>query len=150
MTKGTHHPTRFLPSLARYLTVGVANTAFSLAIIYGLMAGPGFGVDASNAIGYAFGVVLSFILNKRWTFRHSGNAVASFFKWLAVLAVAYACNLAAVHVSANVLGIDPYLSQLAGIPVYVAIGFLGSRLLVFRRESKHVGKQQGLRGGKVV
>jgi putative flippase GtrA len=138
MTKGTSQATLFLPSLVRYLAVGVANTSLSLAVIYGCMAILGAGVHESNAVGYVFGVVLSFVLNKRWTFRHKGSAWASFAKWLGVLAVAYMCNLAVVHVSAVVLGIDPYLSQLTGIPVYVAVGFLGSRLLVFRHADKAV------------
>jgi putative flippase GtrA len=138
MTKGPSQATHFLPSLVRYLAVGVANTTVSLAVIYGCMAILGAGVHESNAIGYAFGVVLSFVLNKRWTFRHEGSALASFGKWLGVLAVAYVCNLAAVHISATVLGINPYLSQLTGIPVYVAIGFLGSRLIVFRHDDRAV------------
>lgn len=116
--------------LIRYLTVGIANTAFSLTLIYCCMS---LGVDIyeSNAVGYAAGIVLSFFLNRRWTFRHSGSIGSSFVRWLIVLAAAYTANLAAVHVAFSRFYMDPFVSQLFGIPPYVLLGYFGSRFFAF-------------------
>ena len=117
--------------LIRFLTVGVANTVFGLALIWGAMRIFGLGEAAANALGYGCGIILSFTLNRAWTFVDAGRLSRSFPRWLAVTAVAYLANLGAVLVACRVVGVDAYLAQLAGIPVYTAIGFLGARYVVF-------------------
>ena len=61
-------------NLVRYLVVGFLNTLLGLMVIYFAMYVLRFGVVAANVIGYAVGVVVSFLLNQRWTFAHRGPA----------------------------------------------------------------------------
>ena len=51
----------------RYSLVGLLNTALGLLVIWGLMLA-GFGPYSANVAGYAVGLVLSFFLNRAWTF----------------------------------------------------------------------------------
>jgi glycosyltransferase involved in cell wall biosynthesis len=85
----------------------------------------------ANAFGYTVGILLGFLLNKRWTFRSEGRMVPSFLRYLFVLAVAYAANLATVILIGEHFNINPYLDQALGIVPYTAIGFLGSRYFAF-------------------
>jgi putative flippase GtrA len=86
----------------------------------------------ANAIGYAIGIVHSYALNKRWTFKSRDHVVSSFFRFLLVLAVAYAANLATVLVLTSHFDLNPYIAQALGIIPYTTIGFLGSRSFAFR------------------
>lgn len=118
-------------TLIRYLAVGVLNTIAGLGTIYLCLYAFGASDVLANAIGYAFGICLSFVLNKRWTFASRGDPTAELVKFVLVMALAYAANLAAV-VGLIGLGANHYLSQALGIGPYVAVGYLGSRCLVFR------------------
>jgi putative flippase GtrA len=114
----------------RFLAVGALNTLAGLAIIYVGKAGLGLADVAANALGYGCGLALSFALNRSWTFSHSGAAWPALIRFLAVVAVAYAANLAAV-VLAIKAGVDSYAAQALGVPVYAAISYWGARRFAF-------------------
>ena len=59
----------------RYLLVGGVNTIAGLLIIYACKWFMGLGDIKANLIGYLCGFVLSFVLNKQWTFRFTGDAL---------------------------------------------------------------------------
>ena len=117
--------------LFRFLVVGVANTLFGQGVIWLSMWWLGLGVVPANALGYACGIVLSFFLNRNWTFNHEGSQLPALLRFIAVNAVAYAANLLVV-VTVHRLGVNGYLAQLAGAPFYTAVGYVGSRLFAFR------------------
>lgn len=116
--------------LVRFLLVGGLNTAFGLSAIYALMW---LGADyrLANAAGFALGCVLSFVLNKSWTFRHDGHWRDSFLRWLVVVAGGYALNLLAVVALHDGVGVNPYLAQLGGMAAYTGATFLGGRSFAF-------------------
>lgn len=134
-------------TLMRYLLVGIANTLVGLSTIYFAMYILQLGVVSANAFGYSIGILLSFALNKTWTFSNGDHVVASFLRYILVLAVAYWANLATVlfadsHFDLNPYAavlfantrfdINPYMAQAIGIIPYTAIGYLGSRYFAFR------------------
>lgn len=116
--------------LFRFLTVGVVNTLITLAVIYLLMH---LGADyrVANAVGYLAGFIISFVLNRNWTFTHEGHWLASFARWIVVAAVSYCGNLATVVMLHRWLGVDTRLAQLGGMPVYTALSYAGSRYFAF-------------------
>jgi len=118
--------------LSRFLTVGVANTAIGLFSIFVAMRFLDMSETAANALGYAIGVTFSFVVNRAWTFDDAAPAKETFPRWLAVAGFAYLLNLAVVLAADRLLGLDPYLSQLFGAPVYTGVGFLGARHYAFR------------------
>lgn len=115
----------------RFLIVGAINTASGLITIYLckwlLQSADLF----ANMYGYAVGLTLSFLLNRGWTFRHSGRMTAAIPRFLAIFALAYAANLFAVVIALRALGMNSYLSQAIGVVPYTLIFYLGSRHYVF-------------------
>ena len=119
-------------TLIRYLLVGVVNTLVGLGTIYLAMYFLQMNLAYSNAFGYAVGIMVSFILNKKWTFDNQDHVGYSFLRYLLVLFVAYVVNLATVLFADSHFDLNPYLSQALGIIPYTTIGFLGSRYFAFR------------------
>ncbi len=123
----------------RYGAVGVLNTAAGLLLIFAALHFWGFGDVEANAFGYGTGFLMSFMLNRRWTFDHRGPAAKSLCKFALVTATAYCANLATTLLACRVIGMNAYLAQMAGVPAYVAFGFLGSRYFAFAPPPKCVG-----------
>lgn len=118
-------------SVFRYLLIGVANTFTGLSVIY--LAKWLLGLDdvIANMLGYGVGLALSFTLNKRWTFRHTGPTVPAISRFILVVGVAYMANLLVVMYSINILALNSYLAQALGVIPYTVIGYLGSRFYAF-------------------
>lgn len=115
---------------ARFLGVGVLNSLAGLAIIYAAKGICRLDDLASNAMGYGCGLALSFTLNRRWTFRHSGAALPALLKFLATVAVAYAANVVTVMTAIRYGG-NSYAAQALGLPVYTLIVYFGSSRYAF-------------------
>lgn len=115
----------------RFCSVGVLNTLVGFAIIFGLMRFGGVQYLLANAAGYAVGMVLSFTLNRSWTFAHKGPILHSALQWTLVIAVAYAANISVVFAAHEYFGIDRYLSQAFGVFAYTGLSFLGGRYFAF-------------------
>ena len=118
--------------LLLFCAVGAANTLLGLAVIFALKYWANMHDAAANAVGYVIGMLLSFVLNKTFTFAHRGDVPRSALRFALVQAVAYLLNLATVIL---LLGADvnSYLAQGLGVVPYTAAGFLGAKYFAFRR-----------------
>jgi putative flippase GtrA len=121
-----------LRALIKFALVGVANTLVGLSSIYLGKWLLDFGDVLANICGYAIGLALSFFLNRRWTFRHSGPVVPALTRFLAIFIVAYLTNLMTVLIFIKILEANSYLAQASGILPYTVIFFFGSRYIAFR------------------
>jgi len=120
----------------RFLLVGVANTLVGLSIIYSAKYFFSLGDVLANAIGYGVGIVVSFMLNSRWTFRYSGLMLPAALKFLGAALVAYAANLLTVMAAIKGFGMNAYVAQALGTPAYTVTAYLISKYLVFRSGKK--------------
>lgn len=116
----------------RFAVVGLANTAIGMAAIYAVMYFGGTGPAIANAVGYAIGLAVSFLLNRIWTFRNPNPIRNVLPRYVMVAACSYGLNLTIVLTAVNGFGMNAYLAQLLGICAYTCIMFLGCRLFVFR------------------
>ena len=118
-------------SFFRFSAVGVVNTALGLTVILALMRFGGVQYIVANAVGYAVGTVVSFVLNRSWTFYHKGPVLSSAARWVLVIAVAYGANVFVVIASHEYFEIDRYISQGLGVLAYTGLSYLGGRLYAF-------------------
>jgi len=118
-------------SALKFALVGVINTLVGLTVIFALKALLSWNNVAANAGGYAVGLVVSFCLNRSFTFSYSGPRLAAAIRFAAVVAVAYFVNLSAVMVAISVIHINAYAGQVVGVAVYSIVFFLGSRHFAF-------------------
>jgi len=124
MTKQPSQP------LVRFLLVGGLNTLTGLGLIFIAKGFFGVGDVQANAFGYSVGMLVSYALNRSWTFAHRGSAGRSFLLFLVVQGSAYLLNLFCVMGLIR-LGVDTYLAQALGVPPYTIVSYLGSRYIAF-------------------
>ena len=119
-----------LPFFVRYLLIGIINTIVGFGTIFLLMY---IGVNpyVSNICGYALGITVSYLLNKRFNFRSKRTHKVAYPRFLLSVLTAYCVNFGVLFVTYSVLGINKYISQIISGSFYVGIAFLGSRYIAF-------------------
>jgi putative flippase GtrA len=116
----------------RYNLVGVINSVAGFSIIYILMF---FGVTPtmSNAIGYSIGSIISYYLNRKYTFKSALKSKIVMFKFFLVLAISYGLNLLTLKYLITI--INPYLAQIGSAIIYTLSSFLLIKFTVFNIRS---------------
>ena len=119
--------------LVKFLVVGVINTLLSVITIFSLKFFFSTSDIYANFTGYIVGLICSFILNRKWTFNHSGDLFKSIVKFILIFIVAYSINILFVLTLIK-LNVNSYFSHLLGIPLYTIIFYLGSKFIVFKSQ----------------
>lgn len=117
--------------LFKFIIVGTLNTAACLFIIFSLMNFWHLDYRFANATGYVIGYVISFTINRRWTFQHTGCWKKSIVRWSIIALIAYLCNLAAVYLFFTKICLNIYISQMVGVFFYTMVSFIGGRFFAF-------------------
>lgn len=136
----------FDPTLFRFLLVGVVNTLVGYGVMFGLynLAGlhlwgdPGYWI--SSAANYLVGSVVSFFLNKHFTFRSREKGPGVVLRFAANITVCWllAYGLAKPAMGALLSGtalspqIQGNLTMLAGSGLFVLLNYFGQRFFAFR------------------
>lgn len=116
----------------RFAAVGLVNTAIGLLAIYAVIFFFNANPALANAIGYAIGLTVSFLLNRFWTFGDTQSIAKVLPSYLLAAAISYLLNLSVVLLGTYHFGVGPYLVQLFGIGVYTVTMFLVCRWFVFQ------------------
>ncbi|WP_065091897.1 GtrA family protein [Rhizobium leucaenae] len=115
----------------RFGLVGIANTGLGLLTIYATMYFFRFGPLTANAVGYGIGFVLSFALNRKWTFQNNSSIQQVLPRYIFAAALSYIFNFAVIFVCYYSFKANTYFIQLLGIGLYTASMFLMSKFFVF-------------------
>lgn len=128
----------FDASLWKFLLVGVCNTLFSAVIMFLL---EGLGYWPSTAIAYVAGSVLSFFLNRSFTFRSKEAIWPSALRFALNVAVCYLIAYSVAQPLAGwVLGHTAIpalwqerLTKLGGMCLFTLLNYFGQRFFAFRK-----------------
>lgn len=115
----------------RFAAVGGLNTLVGFGTILFGMEVLSLSPVVANLLGYGVGIVLSFVLHRRVTFRHRGAVLPALARFALCIAVAYGCNLATLLFLINDFAIPPVQAQFAAVVVYTGVSFILSRTFVF-------------------
>ena len=127
--------------VSRYVTVGVLSN-LGLYLGYLLLTFMGLGHKVAMSLLYAIGVLQTFVLNKRWSFRHDGPSGTSFLRYVLVYVLGYAVNLGALVLLVDFGGAPHQIVQAAMI-VAIAIGmFALQKYWVFQSPTVAGGAQK--------
>jgi putative flippase GtrA len=125
----------------KFVLVGLINTLVGTAVMFTLYNIAGCGYWLASASNYFFTSILSFFLNKYFTFRAKS--------WSAFMVLAFAVTIIASYglaygiakpvtyriLSSHSQKIQGNVSLLAGMCLFTGINYLGQRFVVFRKKS---------------
>lgn len=125
--------------LARFILVGLVNTAFGYAIFWLGLHFLGLSAPLANALSYAISLCLSFVLTRRFVFRGAAAAPASAAAWrfIVAFAVAFGINQAVLWLLLA-LGWRAEIAQLGAMVSYTVVFFMLNKFFVFRRATATV------------
>ncbi len=125
--------------MLRFLLVGVVNTIVGTAIMFILYNVCGQSYWVSSAANYILTSILSYFLNKRFTFRSKGRSVSEALRFFLSIAVCYllAYGIAKPAVRMLLSGKSEALrdnaAMLAGMCLFTVFNYIGQRFFAFRR-----------------
>ena len=130
----------FDAKLLRFLIVGVINTLVGTAIMFGLYNLAHCSYWVSSAANYILTSILSFFLNKYFTFRNKDQSLRQVLRFAINIAVCYglAYGIAkplcrALLASASV-SVRDNVSMLVGMVLFTGLNYLGQRFFAFKSE----------------
>ena len=122
----------------RFLIVGVVNTIFGTIVMFSLYNLAGCSYWISSAANYILGSILSFFLNKYFTFQNRerswGQVVRFTVNIAACYLVAYGVAKPAMRMllSGQSVSIQENAAMLAGMCLFTGLNYLGQRFFAFR------------------
>ena len=132
----------FDAKLLRFLIVGVINTLVGSAIMFGLYNLAGCTYWVSSAANYILTSILSFFLNKYFTFKNKEQSAAQVLRFVINIAVCYllAYGIAKplcirLMAGASAAARDN-VSMLVGMVLFTGLNYLGQRLFAFRENKE--------------
>ena len=131
----------FDAKLIKFVLVGVVNTLVGMAIMFGLYNLAGCSYWVSSAANYILTSILSYILNKTFTFGNKDNVGSTAVRFALNIAVCYllAYGLAKPVVTWLLSNtgwsqqIQGNLAMLGGSVLFVMLNYLGQRFFAFRK-----------------
>ena len=117
--------------LALYATCGGFGVSVDLTC-YSLLVFSGMGYQLANAIGYAAGTLVSFFLNRHFTFRTYDRTVRRLALFFGAAGIGYLISSAMLWVFVGLMDIHPIPAKVMTLAVVVAVQFLINRAITFR------------------
>jgi putative flippase GtrA len=120
--------------LRRFLVVGSLSVLVDFGVYSALATGAGLAVSLAKAFSYLAGVVVGFVLNKRWTFESSRRSWQEATTYLALYAVTLGVNVGCNRLVLSLIGADHRsLAFIMATGVTTVLNFIGMRLVTFRQ-----------------
>ncbi|MCJ7690108.1 MAG: GtrA family protein [Clostridiaceae bacterium] len=124
----------------KFVLVGIINTIFGTVIMFLLYNLASFGYWGSSTVSYILASILSFFLNKSFTFRNKQSTVKTALRFTVNIAV---CYLLAFSISKPIVtsilsntslskSIVEQFSMLFGMVLFTALNYVGQRFFAFK------------------
>lgn len=126
-------------SFVRFVLVGVINTLFGTAIMFSAYNLLGLSYWISSALNYILASILSFFLNKHFTFQNKekglGVAVRFVINILVCYLLAYGIAKPLVRMILTSAGprMQDNLSMLAGMVLFTLFNYFGQKFFAFKQ-----------------
>ena len=126
----------------KFVFVGIINTIFGTALMFLLYNLASFGYWGSSAVSYILASILSFFLNKNFTFRNKESTLKTALRFTVNIAV---CYLLAYSMSKPIVigilsntslskSVVEQISMLLGMVLFTTLNYVGQRFFAFKEK----------------
>ena len=132
----------FDSSAVRFVLVGIVNTLFGAGIMFVFYNCLHLSYWISSASNYFFGSILSYFLNKYFTFRYKKRSFKVIVKFVINILVCYfaAYSVAKPLIAALLTGfsqtVQENVAMLAGMVIFTVLNYVGQRFFAFREDGE--------------
>ena len=116
-----------------YCVIGFSGVGLDFGLYSVLIKFKLLDYQAANAVGYASGTLLSFILNARYNFRVADKIGLRFASFFGIAFLGWLTSAALLNLLIGRYGCDQYLAKFATLVVVVLLQYNLNRLLSFRK-----------------
>lgn len=126
----------------KFIGVGVINTLVGSAVMFLLYNVARCGYWFSSAANYVVGSAVSYVLNKKFTFRNTQKSSKTILRFIVSISVCYllaygvAKPLAMMVLSGAPANIQENLGMLFGMGLFVILNYIGQRFFAFKEEKE--------------
>ena len=130
----------FDATFLRFILVGVVNTLVGTAIMFFCFNVLAWSYWISSALNYIVGSIVSYLLNKRYTFQQKGHDWNTILKFIVniticyVLAYSFAKPFVIWLLSGLSTNVQGDIALLVGMVLFVAFHYIGQRSWAFSRK----------------
>lgn len=121
----------------KFILVGIINTLFGTAIMFFFYNILHLSYEISTASNYFFGSILSYFLNKYFTFKNKSKGFKTIVRFTINIIVCYFIAYFGVREIINIILIKTpvivrdNLSMLTGMCVFIVLNYIGQKLFAF-------------------
>jgi len=119
----------------RYTIVGLGSNV-ALYVGYLCVTSLGVGHKMAMTLLYATGILVTFLVNRNWTFRDRGNTPGTFVRYVVIYGLGYLVNFAGLYLFVDQIGYPHQIVQGALILCVAILLFLLQRYWVFSSQQK--------------
>ncbi len=126
-------------SFLKFILVGIVNTLVGTGVMFAFYNIFHFGYWISSASNYIVGSIVSYFLNKYFTFRSKDNSTKSILRFIVNITICYiaaygiAQPLVRLIFSSFSTTIQDNISMLAGMGLFIILNYVGQRFFVFTK-----------------
>lgn len=131
------------PTMIPFILVGIVNTIFGTGIMFFCSEFLNLGYWVSSGANYFFGSILSFFLNKRFTFRSGEKGMKVILRfalnvmvcWLLAYGIAKPITLYILQNTGFTLKLQEQCAMLVGMVLFTVLNYLGQRFFTFATQN---------------
>jgi len=132
----------FTKEFLKFLGVGVINTLIGYSLIFLFLNIIKLDYWISTFLGNSIGAIVSYVLNKKFTFNSKAAIPSSMLRFIAVISICYLVAYGLSYLISNMLPlitkqtisvlIIENIAVIVGMGFYTILNFLGQKYFVFR------------------
>lgn len=126
--------TGLISNLPQFLIIGVLNTVTGYSIIFFFLYIVKMNYLMSNSIGYFFGLILSFFLNKHYNFKTVSKHLNEFSKFILAFIISFTMNSIILYSCVEFFDLTKLISIIIAGISYSICFFLICKFFVFKKE----------------
>ena len=126
----------------KFILVGVVNTLVGTGVMFLLYNVFHTGYWIASASNYVVGSIVSYLLNKYFTFQHKERSWGVVLKFILNITLCYLIAYSLAKPAVRVIfqsfskPVQENLAMLAGMGLFIILNYFGQRFLVFRKREE--------------
>ncbi len=138
----------FDKTFLKFILVGIVNTLFGTAVMFGFYNLLHLSYWLSSAANYFFGSILSYFLNKRFTFKNTEKGAGTVIRFVLEIGVCYlvaygaAKPLVRLILSGASKTVRENVAMLVGMGLFVILNYIGQRFFAFAEKKSGDGGEE--------